>query len=120
MQRRGTLADAEFANLKEMHGHFYTLASASLERSRFAAETIQKASAAIAALYTGVLALVFSVTDNPLPLRGILAPIFLGLAVVLSSMYLTYIVAAPQIDPAWNVKARALKPRAYLRLNTFI
>jgi hypothetical protein len=119
--RRVALANAEFENLKEMHGHFYTLAAGSLERSKFAAETIQKASAAIAALYTGILAYVFSVTDSPLPLRGVLAPVFLGAAVVLSSVYLTYLVAPRDVDPAWNLPdGVALEQRAYKRLNAFI
>ncbi len=118
--RRVVLDAADFDNLKEMHSHFYTLASGSLERSKFAAETIQKASAAIAVLYTGVLAYVFSVTDNPLPVRGILAPAFLGVAVVLSSIYLTYVVAPRTIDPAWSLTSTALEQRSYVRLNAFI
>lgn len=119
--RRAALASAEFDNLKEMHSQFYTLASGSLDRSKFAAETIQKASAAIAALYTGILAYVFSVTDNPLPLRGVLAPAFLGVAVVLSSIYLTYLVAPRAVDPAWNLpNSDAFEQRAYVRLNAFI
>ncbi|MFJ5697192.1 hypothetical protein [Arthrobacter sp. NPDC093139] len=118
--RRAGIASADAANLKEMHDRYYDLALGSLDRSKFAAETIQRASAAIAALYTGVLALVFSVTDNPLPLRGIIAPIFLGVAVVLSSVYLTYLVSPPRIDPGWDVQSAAREKKAYARLNTFI
>lgn len=118
--RRASLANADAANLKEMHDRYYSLALGSLERSKFAGESIQKASAAIATLYTGVLALVFSVTDNPLPLRGIIAPLFLGLAVVLSTVYLTYLVNPPRIDPGWNLQSAAREKKAYARLNTFI
>lgn len=118
--RRASLASADAASLKEMHDRYYNLALGSLERSKFAAETIQKASAAIATLYTGVLALVFSITDNPLPLRGIIAPLFLGLAVVLSTVYLTYLVNPPRIDPGWNLQSAAREKKAYARLNTFI
>lgn len=120
VSRRASLQEANRANLKEMHAQYYALAIGSLERSRFAAETIQKASAAIAALYTGVLAYVFSTTDNPLPLRGLIAPVFLGAAVVLSSIYLAYIVSAPKIDPSWHVQTAAPEKKAYARLNTFI
>lgn len=120
VSRRASLESADTANLNQMHAQYYALAIGSLERSKFAAETIQKASAAIAALYTGVLALVFSATDNPLPLRGLVAPVFLGAAVVLSSIYLTYIVSAPKIDPSWNVRYAAREKKAYARLNTFI
>ncbi|MHA7181324.1 hypothetical protein ACX80J_14560 [Arthrobacter sp. MDB2-24] len=120
VSRRASLESADTANLNQMHAQYYALAIGSLERSKFAAETFQKASAAIAGLYTGVLALVFSTTGNPLPLRGLVAPVFLGAAVVLSSIYLTYIVSAPRIDPSWNVQYAAREKKAYARLNTFI
>lgn len=111
---------ADTANLEKMHDQYYSLALGSLDRAKFAAETIQKASAAIASIYAGVLALVFSVTDNPLPLRGIIAPIFLGAAVILSSIYLTYIVPAPPLHPSYEEKVSAPQVKAYERLRTFI
>lgn len=67
------------------------IATGSIERSQAAARTVQQAASAVAALYTGVLALTFSVSDNPLPPRGVLTPVFLGLAVVLSTAYLAYL-----------------------------
>lgn len=42
-------------------------------------------------LYSGVLALIFSVTGRQLPPRGLLTPLFLGLAIVLSSAYVGYL-----------------------------
>lgn len=118
---RKTLRDADIETLKEMHAQFYALASTSVDRSKFAAETIQKSSASIAALYTAVLGVSFSVADHPLPLRGVLAPIFLGLAVVLSTAYLSYIVTPVPVDPGWNIGVAAgREQRAILRLNSFI
>jgi hypothetical protein len=81
-----------FASLTKFEAEAYDLSKSSVERSRTAAATVQSASAALVAVYTGVLALAFSVTDNPLPLRGLLAPIFLGAAVVFSTAYVAYIV----------------------------
>jgi len=52
--------------------------------------TVQKAAAAIAALYTPLLGVVFSVNDNPLPSRGVIPVLFLGLAILSSTAYLAY------------------------------
>ena len=54
-------------------------------------ELVQKASAAIVTLYTGVLAVAFTAADNPLPLRGIYAAVFLGAAVALSTGYVAFL-----------------------------
>jgi hypothetical protein len=110
---------ADVANLDKFHTAMYTVAGGAIERSRSAAELVQKASAAIAALYTGVLALVFSVTNNPLPARGVLAPLFLGLAVVLSTAYVAYLGPADGSSPG-PAPALGLEPKSFQRLNAFI
>lgn len=76
---------------KAFHADLAEVAKASLERSRAAGEFIQKAAGAIATLYTGVLAVSFSVADRPLPARGAMPAIFLGLAIALSSVYVGYL-----------------------------
>lgn len=116
------LIDAKITSLQSMHEHLYDVAAASPERAVHAADTVQKASAAIAALYTGVLALIFSVSGTRLPLRGITAPLFLGLAVVLSTAYLAYIKPEIESRRAYPALARggAFEPLAYARLSTFI
>ncbi len=63
----------------------------SVERARSAAETVQKASAAIATLYGAGIGVSFSVSDGPLPVRGVIPLVFLGLAVVCSTAYLAWI-----------------------------
>lgn len=74
---------------------FYTAIFGSLtgsvERARSAAETVQKASAAIATLYGAGIGVSFSVSDGPLPVRGVIPLVFLGLAVVCSTAYLAWI-----------------------------
>lgn len=83
--------ESEFSLAKLFHEKVTEIAAGSVERSRDSAKYIQTAAAWIATLYSGLLALVFSVTDNPLPLRGAFAAIFLGLAVALSAAYLAFI-----------------------------
>jgi len=92
--------DADASNLAKFHDTMTTLAIGSVDRARAGAELVQKASAALVTLYTGVLALVFSVTNNPLPPRGVLAPVFLGLAVVLSTAYIAYLEPTTGYNPA--------------------
>lgn len=67
------------------------LTTTSVDRARDNAKQIQVAAAAIATLYTGVLGTVYSVTDNPLPLRGVIAPFFLAISVALSTAYLVWL-----------------------------
>jgi hypothetical protein len=83
--------ESEFALAKSFHEKMAELAGGSIERSRDSAKYVQTAAAWIATLYTGLLALVFSVTENPLPLRGVYAAAFLGLAVALAAAYLAFI-----------------------------
>jgi malate synthase len=83
--------ESEFALAKLFHEKITELAAGSVERSRDSAKYVQTAAAWIATLYAALLALVFSVTDNPLPLRGVYAGVFLGLAVALAVAYLAFI-----------------------------
>lgn len=111
--------EADLSNLAKFHESMYTLASTSVDRARSGAELVQKAAAAIATLYTGALALAFSVTDNPLPARGILAPAFLGAAVALSTAYAAYLKQTrnPPLTPE---VASGVEPKSVARLNLFI
>ncbi len=111
--------DADASNLAKFHDTMTTLAIGSVDRARAGAELVQKASAALVTLYTGVLALVFSVTNNPLPPRGVLAPVFLGLAVVLSTAYIAYLEPTTGYNPA-PTPVLGPEPKALERLNTII
>lgn len=106
---------AKLDNLAEFYGSMSKMATDGIEHARSAADTVQKASAAIATLYTGTLALVFSVTDNPLPARGVLTPAFLGLAVVLSTAYLAYVVPTLRTTDL-PVAGDAPEPRVFARI----
>jgi hypothetical protein len=93
-------------------------ARSAIDRSRAAADTVQKASAALLAVYTGILGLTFSVAEHPLPSRGVIAALFLGLAVVFSSAYLAYLTRPLSVRaPA---PQSSLREAAMARTRTFI
>lgn len=73
------------------HANIAEIAKGGMERSRSGAEFVEKAAAAVAGLYTGLLGLVFVAKDNPLPSRGLIPAMFLGLAVVLAFAYLAFL-----------------------------
>lgn len=89
--RAAALQAHELALEQAYHTAVLEVAKGSIDRSRAAAETVQKASAAIVTLYTGVLALAFSVSEHPLPARALIPAVLLGLAVVLSTGFLAYL-----------------------------
>lgn len=110
---------ADLANLQTFYEGLSTLAIGSVERTVAGAEVVQKASAAIVTLYTGLLGFVFVASDNPLPARGVLAPIFLGLAVVLSTAYLAYVGVAKESTPS-PLPAQGVEPKVLARLNATV
>lgn len=83
--------DAELELNKLFHTTLTEVAKGSIERARDGAKFVQTAATAIFAVYTGLLGLVFSVTDHPLPLRGAYAGVFLGLSIAFGTAYLAYI-----------------------------
>jgi hypothetical protein len=76
---------------KLFHETVAEVSKGAIERSRDSAKYVQTAATAIMALYTGVLSLAFSVTDNPLPVRGVWAAVFLGLSIALATAYLAFL-----------------------------
>ena len=75
-------------------------AKGSIDRAKSAAELVEKAAASIGVLYNAIVAVSFSVTDHRLPLRGFLPTGFLGLAIVLSMVYLAYLTPPKDVtDP---------------------
>lgn len=110
---------AALAHFTKFYESVVGLAVGSVDRSRAAADLVQKSSAAVATLYTGILALVFSVTDNPLPARGALTPFFLGLAVVLSTAFIAYLGRPGESTPG-PAAAGTVEGKGYAQLNTLI
>jgi hypothetical protein len=110
---------ADLANLDAFFTAMTTMATGAVERARAGAEVVQKASAAIATLYTGILAFAFAADGNRLPARGVLAPVFLGLAVVLSSAYLAYLGPGKGVT-AGPAPVAGVEPRVFERLDATV
>jgi hypothetical protein len=87
--------DAEIAVKAQYYTSVFAVGQASIDRRRAGASAVQTAASAIATLYTGALAVSFAVGSRPLPWRGLIPVVFLGLAVVLSTAYLAYITRIP-------------------------
>ncbi|GAA3572317.1 hypothetical protein GCM10022235_47190 [Kribbella ginsengisoli] len=93
--------DADRASAAAFSEAVLAVAKGGIDRARASAEFVQKGATAIFALYTGALTLAFSVTDNPLPARGILPSLFLGFAILLATAYLAFLTRGDRVkDPA--------------------
>lgn len=90
--------DAEHQLHKAYHDNLAEVAKGSIERAQKGAEFLEKAALSIAAIYTGLLGLVFSVTDRPLPRRGVYPAIFFGLAVASAAAYLAFLRKADTVS----------------------
>jgi hypothetical protein len=84
-------AQAELDLNAEFHKAILAVAQGTLDRARSGAETVQKAAAAVLTVYTAVLGVTFSVTDHPLPARGLAPAVLLGFAIVFSTGYLAFL-----------------------------
>jgi hypothetical protein len=89
------------ASLAAFEAQMYGVAVGGLDRAKNGATVVQTASTAIAALFTGVLGFVFSAQGTTFPLRGLITPLFLGVAVVLSTFYLAFITPAYTVLRTW-------------------
>lgn len=83
--------DAVLATRADYYKAVLEVAKGAIDRSRASADLVQKAAAAIVTLYAGILALAFSVADNPLPGRALFAAVLLGLAIALSTAFLAFL-----------------------------
>ena len=90
--RRRAEGDAELDIHKQVLVAMIEIAKGSIDRSRDSAKFVQTVSAALAAAYTTILALVFAAKDNPLPPRGFIPTIFFGLAAGLATAYLAFLI----------------------------
>lgn len=110
--------DSDISLYEKYHEALLAVAKDSIERSRSSADLLQKAAAAIATIYVGILGVSFSVADRPMPSRGAVPAVFLGLAISLSTVYLAYLTRpAPVTEPPSPTSTRE---GAKLRARTFI
>ncbi|MCR2763339.1 hypothetical protein NQ152_07425 [Microbacterium sp. zg.B48] len=109
---------ADIASLAALHAGLISLASGSVDRSRAAATATVTASSAIATIYAGLLALVYSAGGTELPSRALIAPIFFALAIALATAYMSYITASGSVADVDEEGGWALK--AYNRVQFFV
>jgi hypothetical protein len=108
--RRKAEWDTDLDVHKQVMTSMVELTKGSIDRSRDSAKFVQTVSAALATAYTAVLGFVFAVKDNPLPARGFIPTIFLGLSAALATAYLAYLTQ--------NTGAKALPGAALPRENS--
>lgn len=90
-------------SLKSLHSAMLETAKGAIERSRQAAEAARTAAAAVGTIYAALLALAFSV-DKPLPPRGMIPAIFLGLAIVLATAFVGWLPKTVEdSDATWPI-----------------
>ena len=93
-QREDADIKAETELVKAVHDAYLEVAKASLDRAIQRATFVTTVVTGISALYTGALALVFSLASTPaqpLPPRGVVPLVFLGLGLVFSAFYMAFI-----------------------------
>jgi hypothetical protein len=83
---------------KETLGAYLEVTKGAVQRSRDSADFVQKVAAALATGYTTLLAIVFSIKDNPLPARGFIPTVFLGLAAGLATAYLAFLSRGDRVE----------------------
>lgn len=87
---------AEYAHRQAVDNAYLDVTKGAIDRAQARAQFIQTAAASIATVYAGILALSFKVEGTSpgtqaLPVQGILPTVFLGLAIVLVTVYLGWI-----------------------------
>lgn len=96
----------------------YDVAKGSVDRSRAAADVVQKAAAAVGTIYAAALGVSFSSTDQALPARGLVPAVFLGIAVTSSTVYLAFVTRgrADTEEPSSAIT----RPGAQIRFQFFL
>ena len=85
---------AEDALRGKIHEAYVEVGKQAMERSLTRANFVATTASALSTIYTGLLALVYSVSGdapNPMPASGIAPAAFLGLSLVLSVVYVSYL-----------------------------
>ncbi|MEX2546922.1 MAG: hypothetical protein WD830_03940 [Chloroflexota bacterium] len=77
---------------KSLQEQIRTIGATRVARRDTIAESVQKASAAVVTLYTGLLGFVFAVGGTALPARALIPALFLGGSVALSTAYVAFVV----------------------------
>ena len=112
-------ATSDFALNQAFHQGLMDVEKGSIDRALAGAESVRNAAAAVGVIYTGILGLAFSVGDRPLPLRGTIPALFLGLSIVLATAYMAYLTDPPA-GTQWPEGARSTLENQRERTAAFI
>jgi hypothetical protein len=85
---------AEDALRSKVHDAYLEVGKQAMERSLTRASFVATTASALSTIYTGLLALVYSVSGNapiPMPASGIAPAVFLGISLALSVVYVSYL-----------------------------
>ncbi|WFE38496.1 hypothetical protein [Micromonospora sp. WMMD998] len=107
---------------KKFYDKTYDLAAGAVDRSRNAADMVQKSGAAIVSIYSGVLAVGFSVTRSPFPARGLLTPAFIGISIACCAAYSGLVGTGdkfPFVAPLDRTLVSQRELRAFTRYSLF-
>src|SRR5580765_4158084 len=109
--------DAALASNQKFYEAVFDVAKGSIDRARESADFVQKGASALVAIYGAVLGVAFSVSDRPLPARGIIPAFFLGLAVVCASYFIAWL---PDADAKADEADATGETQGEKLANTFI
>lgn len=83
---------SEYAQTQAVNNAYLDVAKLALDRATAKATFVQGAATAISGAYAGVLGLSFALAQSkPLPGRGIVPGVFLGLAIALAAAYVAFV-----------------------------
>lgn len=96
LDRHKLLLSNDFAQSQAIMSAYLDVAKGQIDRVASRAQFIQTAASAISTLYIGILGFSFAIDKGaPLPARGIASTFFLGLAIVLATVFLAYLTIPP-------------------------
>lgn len=107
-ERRTAEIAADVELYKHYHQSIAEVAKASIDRVRSGVEFVEKAAAAILAIYTAMLGLVFTAGDDPLPAHGVIPGVFLAGSIAFAAAYLAFIRKTDPPDPRKTTLLRTL------------
>lgn len=93
---RKTAWTSEYTLRQTAYSAYIDVSKTAIDRAQARAQFVQTSATAVSTAYVGILALSYKVDStnpsvHPLPPQGLLPTVFLGLAVVLVTVYLSYI-----------------------------
>lgn len=93
--------DNDLALWQAFHEAVLEIGSSGIDRIRDSAKQVQVSATAIQGVYGAVLGVVFAAGKSALPIRGVFPALFLGLAIVLATFFISFLVV-PENVASWQ------------------